>query len=462
MTRGLNYEEFTRSLPPARAIPEARAQIRRMNEQAGDKLVVLDDDPTGCQTVHDIKVLTEWPDELLSKAAAESDCFYILTNSRAFSSQKAVRINRDIIERLGRQIPRERLKVVSRSDSTLRGHFAAETGVLIDMLGPFDGLLVVPYFKAGGRFTANDTHYVLQEGTLVPAHETEFARDPVFGFSTSHLPTYVAEKLGRRPREEDAVSITLLDVREGGPERVFEKLMAARGAQPVILNALCDEDLEVSILGLCRAESEGKRFLYRTAASFVKMRAGMEDVPLCEPPAGAGKGLVVVGSHVEKTTRQFNALMRQADLVGVEAVIADVLSDHRTRARDEAIQTIDAALAQGRSAVLYTQRQYALSGNDQERLDAGARISDFLCEIVAALKQTPDFVIAKGGITSCDVAGKGLGVKEALVLGQILPGVPLWRLGPESKYPGLRYVVFPGNVGTETSLYDAYAKFVGP
>ncbi|MBN2128309.1 MAG: hypothetical protein JW741_02395 [Sedimentisphaerales bacterium] len=462
MSFALDYQELLQTLPPARRMPEARAHIRGMNEQAGDKLVVLDDDPTGCQTVHDVTVLTEWPDDLLSQVARENDCFYVLTNSRAFSQQQAVRINRDIVERLLRQVPRDRLKILSRSDSTLRGHFMAETRVLIDLLGPFDGLLVVPYFQAGGRLTANDTHYVLHDGTLIPAHETEFGRDPVFGFNSSHLPAYVEEKSEGLWKKEDTVCITLRDIREGGPDRVFEKLMTAENARPVILNALCDEDLEIAVVALCRAETAGKRFLYRTAASFVKIRAGIDDVPLCEPPARAGKGLVVVGSHVEKTTRQFHALLRRADIVGVEVTVRDILSDERGRAADEAVKAIDAALAQNRSAVLYTERQYALAGSDEQRLGAGEKISDFLCQIVASLTQTPDFVIAKGGITSCDVARKGLGVKEALVLGQILPGVPLWRLGPESKCPGLLYVVFPGNVGGDEALYEAYAKFAKP
>jgi len=459
MSIALDYQELLRTLPPARTMPEARAHIRRMNEEAGDKLVVLDDDPTGCQTVHDVTVLTEWPDDLLAKTADANDCFYVLTNSRAFSKQQAVRINRGVVEHLLRQLPRERLKIVSRSDSTLRGHFTAETRVLIDLLGPFDGLLVVPYFKAGGRLTANDTHYVLHDGTLVPAHETEFARDPVFGFKSSHLPAYVEEKSEGLWKKEDAISITLHDIREGGPDRVLEKLVTADNARPVILNALCDEDLEIAVLGLCRAEATGKRFLYRTAASFVKIRAGMEDIPLCEPPAPAGKGLVVVGSHVEKTTRQFRALVRRADIARIEVLVKDVLGDGRAHARDEAVRAIDVTLAQNRSAVLCTERRYALSGSDEQRLRAGVEISDFLCAVVRSLKHTPDFVISKGGITSCDVAQKGLGVKEALVLGQILPGVPLWRLGPESKYPGLLYVVFPGNVGGDEALYEAYAKF---
>ena len=71
------------------------------------------------------------------------------------------------------------------------------------------------------------------------------------------------------------------------------------------------------------------------------------------------------------------------------------------------------------------------------------------------LTVVPRFIIAKGGITSSDVATDGLDVRRAWVLGQILPGVPVWRLNEESRFPGLPYVVFPGNVGTDDSLARA-------
>jgi uncharacterized protein YgbK (DUF1537 family) len=85
-----------------------------------------------------------------------------------------------------------------------------------------------------------------------------------------------------------------------------------------------------------------------------------------------------------------------------------------------------------------------------------------LISIVRGLQVRPRFLIAKGGITSSDVATRGLGVRRALVRGQILPGVPVWRLGAEARFPGLDYVVFPGNVGGDTALADAVRKFGSP
>lgn len=50
------------------------------------KIIVLDDDPTGVQTVHDIYVYTDWTVESLRKGfAAPEKLFFILTNSRGFT-----------------------------------------------------------------------------------------------------------------------------------------------------------------------------------------------------------------------------------------------------------------------------------------------------------------------------------------------------------------------------------------
>jgi len=89
------------------------------------------------------------------------------------------------------------------------------------------------------------------------------------------------------------------------------------------------------------------------------------------------------------------------------------------------------------------------------------RISDALSSIIAQLKIRPAFIIAKGGITSSDVAIKALRVKKARVIGQIRPGIPVWITGPESKFPGLPYIIFPGNVGDRYTLKDIILTIQG-
>lgn len=123
---------------------------------------------------------------------------------------------------------------------------------------------------------------------------------------------------------------------------------------------------------------------------------------------------------------------------------------------------MNAALAAGRDTVVYTSRQLITSTDAAASLAIGRRVSDALVYLVQHLAFTPRYLIAKGGITSSDTATLGLGVRRALVLGQALPGVPVWQLGPEAKFPGLGYVVFPGNVGSDNALAELIGKLRRP
>ena len=78
-----------------------------------------------------------------------------------------------------------------------------------------------------------------------------------------------------------------------------------------------------------------------------------------------------------------------------------------------------------------------------------------LCQFVRNIAIRPGWVIAKGGITSIQVAKTALVANEAFAIGQILPGVPVWRLIGDAKWPDIPYVVFPGNVGDDEALLNA-------
>ncbi len=61
------------------------------------KIVVLDDDPTGVQTVHDIHVYTGWDEESIRKGfLEENNLFYILTNSRGFTEEETTKAHNEI------------------------------------------------------------------------------------------------------------------------------------------------------------------------------------------------------------------------------------------------------------------------------------------------------------------------------------------------------------------------------
>ena len=50
---------------------------------------------------------------------------------------------------------------------------------------------------------------------------------------------------------------------------------------------------------------------------------------------------------------------------------------------------------------------------------------------------------------------EALDANEAFAIGQILPGVPVWRLLENARWTDIPYVVFPGNVGDEDALLKA-------
>lgn len=461
--------EYLSTRPDPLRVPEATAEIRRRLYESGRRLVVLDDDPTGTQTMHDVPVLTTWSYSELRRAleAPAEPVFYILTNSRSLPASEAVALNREICARLSRAAADAGVDfaVTSRSDSTLRGHYPSETDAIGEALEgrrgrSFDGVIVCPAFFEAGRITVDDVHWVEQDGVLVPVGETEFASDPDFGYSASNLASWIEEKTEGRLPAGGVLSIGLADLREGGPERVSGLLREVRGGQPVIVNATGYADLEVFVLGLLDAEEAGKSFVYRTGPSFVRARSGASE----KDPLGAddlyrrrspsGRGLVIVGSHVRLTNEQLECAGRLDELEKVEVSVPRLLEPEW---REEELESVSRQVNRGlaRSDVMvYTSRGVAGCGG-RTQLEVGEIVSGALVEVMRRVdrKLSLRFVVAKGGITSSEIATRGLNVRRAEVAGQMLPGIiPAWILPEDSDYPGLPYVVFPGNVGGPDSL----------
>eukprot|EP00584_Thalassiosira_punctigera_P010269 CAMPEP_0172545622 /NCGR_PEP_ID=MMETSP1067-20121228/15509_1 /TAXON_ID=265564 ORGANISM="Thalassiosira punctigera, Strain Tpunct2005C2" /NCGR_SAMPLE_ID=MMETSP1067 /ASSEMBLY_ACC=CAM_ASM_000444 /LENGTH=491 /DNA_ID=CAMNT_0013332401 /DNA_START=28 /DNA_END=1503 /DNA_ORIENTATION=+ len=475
-SQSLDKETVLSSLPPEWPADLTATIAARVASDDQTVVVVLDDDPTGTQTVHDVPVLTDW-----SAAAIESEfdrgtpAFYVLTNSRSLGAEDAAALN-DVIARRLKIAANERgrrLSVISRSDSTLRGHYPLEIDVLAEALrddddeggfeSPVDGQVVVPFFLEGGRLTIDDVHYVAEGTRLVPAAETPFARDAVFGFTKSNLTEYVEEKTGGRFKRDAVESITIDDVRRGGPDVVREKLARLTDMRPCVVNAVTLRDVQVFAMGLLDAEEkDGKRILVRSAASFVQARIGLPKKPVLSASAinsgdGANGGLIVVGSYVPKTTKQLESLLTLDGLEKIEIDVAELVGDdaeERARALDGMMDRVRSAVASGKDTVVYTSRKLVTGSTPAESLAIGNAVSRGLVSIVSDLDVQPRFVIAKGGITSSDVATKGLGIRRAMVLGQASPGVPVWSVGRDGKFPGMSYVVFPGNVGGDDALRD--------
>jgi uncharacterized protein YgbK (DUF1537 family) len=468
--------DLLRQLPPEYSVdllPEIQTALKQNNK----KVFVLDDDPTGTQSVYGISVLTKWDTDLLVSILLESEpVVYLLTNSRSLPLEQAQALNREIVANIKKAsfLTGREFVLVSRSDSTLRGHFPGEVeGMIENLTDDINGILIIPFYYEGGRITLNDIHYVAENDFLIPAAETEYAKDNMFGYRSSNLRDWVSEKTGGRVNSEDVVSISLELIRIGGPEAVTERLLGLINGQICIVNAVTYRDLEVFVTGLLRAEANGKRFIYRTAASFVRVRTGLSPKPLLSADeldvvSSRAGGLVIAGSYTQNSSVQIAALQAFPCLISLEVDVQKLLDpNNRIEEIRRVITETNKGIYEGWDVLIFTSRELVKGDSPSDSLSIGQTISEALVQIVKRINLRPSWIIAKGGITSSDIATKSLGIVRAEVMGQILSGVSVWQAGGESKWPGLVYVVFPGNVGESGALVEIVkvlrsAKVVDP
>ena len=431
------------------------------------KIIALDDDPTGSQTVHGCLLLTRWDVDTLKDALTDaSPLFFVLTNTRGMSSTQAAEVTREVcrnlkqalagLDREGRPI---NPLMISRSDSTLRGHYPVETDVIAEELGPFDAHFMVPAFIEAGRITRDSVHYLMVDGRAVPVHETEFARDSVFGYTHSYLPDYVEEKTGGRIRAEDVERITMDDLKTDLRPRLEE----LHGNVCCAIDAETQTDLDRFADQLLEAAAHGKRFLLRSAASVITALAKLPPQPvpaeaMSDYVRGGRAGAVIVGSHVRKTTEQLEQLLKQDGVLPIEIDVTRIDAD-RTALLQEVTARAAQAHAQDLAPVIYTSRTELTFDDQQSRLAFGERVSAFLMDVVRRLPPTIGYLISKGGITSNDVLSSGLELRAARVLGQILTGCSVVRCPADHpRYPELPVVIFPGNVGDAQALAEVYRR----
>jgi uncharacterized protein YgbK (DUF1537 family) len=431
------------------------------------KIIVIDDDPTGSQTVHSCLLLMKWDVNTLMQGLQDSaPIFFILSNTRAMNPTQAIATTEEICHHLKIAIANTGIKdflVVSRSDSTLRGHYPVETDVIAQALGGFDAHFLTPAFFEGGRVTVDQIHYLLIDGVKTPVAETEFARDSVFGYSHSYLPDYVAEKTQGKIAPEQVVKFSLSDIRTG---QIQSQLLELKHNQCVTVDGECQADFDLFAAAILQTTAQGKRFLFRSAASLLTSLAQLGPQPIAAENMASYRrtdspGVVLVGSHVQKTTQQLNQLLKESQVVGIEVDVVGL----RDRPQDKKaiLESVLAAVvevfAQNKTAVIYTSRAELSFEAVQQRLQFGVAVSALLMEVVQSLPSDLSFLISKGGITSNDVLSVGLNLTQARLLGQILPGCSVIRTEPNHpQFPNLPVVLFPGNVGDQDSLVAAWQR----
>ncbi|QAY73440.1 hypothetical protein ET445_08925 [Agromyces protaetiae] len=459
------------------ATTSTAARVRALRAARGRVLVVFDDDPTGSQSVHGVPIVTTWHGPELDWALAQSaGAVFVLTNTRSLQPDAAAARVREIAAAVEASAARVGVAtdLLLRGDSTLRGHHPLEADVLDGIARaaghPYDAVVIAPAYLEAGRVTRDDVHLVRRGDGETPVGETDYARDATFGFRSSNLRDWVEERTGGAVRAADVAAIPLVALRaDDGAARVRDLVLGVAGGGTIVLNALTRADLDTAAEGILLTQAEGRRVLVRSGPSFVAALLGLEPRdPLAPAELGASPGragLVVVGSHVELTTRQLARLrerrpgLGQVELDVLELAIARETAEAEIRrATDELV----AALGRG-DAVVSTSRARRDGADPAASLAFAAAVSEALVRVVrdASAARRPGWVIAKGGITSSDIATDALGITRAEVLGQLFPGmVSVWaERGPEAS--GLPYVVFAGNVGDDDALADAVERLAG-
>ncbi|WP_013320563.1 four-carbon acid sugar kinase family protein [Gloeothece verrucosa] len=430
------------------------------------KIIVLDDDPTGSQTVHSCLLLMNWDvDTLRLGLKDEAAIFFVLTNTRALPPFKAAEVTREVCHNLKIAIEAEGIEeylVVSRSDSTLRGHYPIETDVIAEELGPFDAHFLIPAFFEGGRITKDSIHYLIIDGVPTPVAQTEFAKDSVFAYHHSYLPDYVEEKTRGRIKAAQVERFLLSDLRTGS----LERLMKLQGNQCVVVDGENQADLDRLASEIIKAAQAGKRFLFRSAASILTSLAQLGKQPIAAQEMAKYKptdqpGVVLVGSHVKKTSQQLEQLLTEPTVEGIIVEVEQLRDEpsQRDQILEEILQKVKTVHQSGKTPVIYTSRQELTFETVQKRLDFGIAVSSLLMDVVKGLPKEISFLISKGGITSNDVLSTGLSLRSARLLGQILAGCSMVRT-PENHplFPNLPVVLFPGNVGDAQGLATVYRR----
>ncbi|WP_458780783.1 four-carbon acid sugar kinase family protein [Arthrobacter sp. D3-16] len=464
------------------------------NAETPRVLVVLDDDPTGTQSVADLPVLTRWEVEDFIWAFAQAKpAVYVLTNTRSLDPAEAAARNEEVVHNAlaaAGSPDTLRLGFVSRSDSTLRGHYPLEPDVIAATVAEVsgektDGVVLVPAFPDAGRLTIGGVHYMRgtgdAAGTLTPVSDTEFANDATFGFTTSVMADYVEEKSRGRFAADSVIVLDLNIIRAGASaahaadgaqisaNAIADAIEAATDSTPIVADIVTENDLRALSLGLEEAERRGKKLLYRVGPPFGRARIGQEirteltgaEAYAGNTPSEAG-GLIVVGSHVGVTTRQLKALTEQHNAARIVEIDVEQLLGSETEAGNHLDRTVDTVVEalRGGDVIVHTSRLLIKTDDPAESLRIARTVSAAVVAVVNRTLKTfpPRFVIAKGGITSSDVAAHGLEIRHAVVRGPMLPGiVSLWEPvdGPAK---GIPYIVFAGNVGDDQSLADVTRK----
>lgn len=468
----LNHPELealrTNAYPESR-LQQLTAEWHRCIQADDTQYFVIDDDPTGGQTVHDVPVFTAWDEEHIRRAfLTGSRLLYIMTNSRSMTAQETSSVHKTLLENIKKQAValNRKYAIISRGDSTLRGHYPLETDLIKSVTPAPVKELLIPMFPEGDRITVDDIHYLLDNGKWLPCSESDYAQDRTFGYQSANLKQWIVEKSHGRYSLERIGSVPLELLRSQDYEKITAILTSEQYDQ-IVVNAVVYEDLKVFSIAYFRASQMGIHFVARTAAAWPRVIGGIDAPKLLSPSellpsSNSSGGLIIVGSHVKKTTQQLMRLLQNGTLTVIEFnqhLILDSAQIEREIRR--VAEATTEKLRSGCTVVVHTKRKRLdLPGESEEaQLRITNQISQAFTSCISQIPVRPAFVITKGGITSSDILVRAMQTRAATILGQIYPGVPVWRLSSSSKFPEIPFIIFPGNVGQCDTLANIVSQF---
>ena len=444
------------------------------------KIVVLDDDPTGSQTVYGCPLILRWDSQTLSDAIRDkSPLMFILSNTRAMNPSLARDRTREICRALNNAFLSENLNMqnvllISRGDSTLRGHGVLEPDVIEEELGPFDGTFHVPVFFEGGRTTVNGTHLLNGE----PVHLTNFANDKLFGYKTSYLPEWLEEKSKAKisAKKVNLIKIEQLNsalYSQNGKQKLIDFILNIYNNQPVVVDS--QNQLQLSIFAeVIRKLIGRKRFLFRSSASLINALANLPEnqnsindlvsLRLRDKHYKLKPGLILVGSHVQLADEQLEVLLAENNCQGIELPVRKISRVFDGSIPDTLISDLEkiwlekliSTLSLDITPVLYTSRGEITFSSSNARILFGLKLAELMAGLVSRISSKLGYIISKGGITTQLLLEKGLDLKMVQLKGQILPGLSIVSPQTNADNNSLPVITFPGNLGDKNTLLKAW------
>ena len=444
------------------------------------KIIVFDDDPTGSQTVNDCLLLLQWDYSTLLKGIKHnSNLLFILANTRSLSEKDAESRLIEICLNLSKVIKNENLQkkdfiLVSRGDSTLRGHNYLEPDIINRFFGPYDATFHIPAFLEGDRKTINGIHYV----NGIPADETNFAKDKIFGYSTSNIKDILHKKSSQKLDLQNIDNLLLKDLQTldiNKDNKVLKFLCDLKNNKHVIvdINEYKELDKFSSVIKLLLPK---KKFLFRTAASFLSSISGRErnihnkiDYLKVRRKDIYGKylpGLIIIGSYVDISTEQLQYILKNKSIKGIKIDVLNFYAissqvgceENISDLHNQILCEIRNCFEKSFTPVLFTSREFISFQSKDEQIRLQNLLSLFIADLVSELKYQIGYLISKGGITSNTILKDGFKVEYVYLEGQICKGVSLVTIKLKKINEQISMVTFPGNFGDKKSLLEVWGK----